>query len=288
MKQAIILLGAAALLFASCTGNKAKNADATVVHPTIPVAKGIPRILFMGNSHTEYYVSLPTLFKEMCTFNKQQIIVDKFVTMSVDLNDIYKDHEAEADAAFAKTDADGNYYEMVVLQEKTPTAYDDLAAYKANVKMIVDKIKKNSPAAAIYIYEGMSFLPYEGDGKKYSSCLETMNENALEVMKESGNAGLFRIGDAAKDAYDGKEGYIHETAGKDNLRFGDNTLHFTNDGGFLEAVLLYATIFNKNPEIPTEMTFSTGTSDNDEMKKMEVAKAVSNPKALATIAFNNK
>lgn len=65
-------------------------------------------------------------------------------------------------------DKDGNYYDYVVLQESTPVALSELDKYKENVKMIVDKIHKNSPDVAIYIYEGMSPIPFtDSEYKEY-------------------------------------------------------------------------------------------------------------------------
>ncbi|MBD2768751.1 hypothetical protein IC235_12725 [Hymenobacter sp. BT664] len=298
MKKALLLLGAIAVFGSSCqdvgtsdnTGGTAssKDSEGAIVRPKAPVAQGKPRILFVGNSHTEYYISLPTVFGELCEANNQPMSVDKLVTMGVDISDIYNDHKAEAEKNFAKADTDGNYYDYVLLQEQTPVALEEVDKYKAQVKMMAEKIRKNSPGAAIYIYEGMSPVPYEGDGEEFNQYHEEMRKNALAVMQESGNAGLFRLGDAIKDAYEGKEGYKHEINGKDNLRFGHNSLHILNDGGFTAAVLLYATIFDKAPQIPEQLTLSTGIGDDDGMKKMPVAQAVSNPKALAAIALNNK
>lgn len=298
MKKTFLLFGAIAVFLSSCgdtgtsgsTGATANDKDAveTIAHPKAPVAQGKPRILFVGNSHTEYYTSMPTMFGELCEANNQPMDVDKLVTMAVDISEIYTDHKAEAEKDFAKKDADGNYYDYVLLQEKTPVALQEVDKYKANVKMMAEKIRKNSPGAAIYIYEGMSPVPYEGDGSEFNQYHEEMRKNALAVMQESGNAGLFRLGDAIKDAYEGKEGYKYEVNGKDNLRFGENTLHMLNDAGFTAAVLLYATIFDKAPQIPGQLTLSKGTGDDDGMKKMPVAQGVSNPKALAAIAVNNK
>jgi hypothetical protein len=291
MKKSILLFGAIVILFTACKNNASSTAESTsskgtVVHPKIPKAEGTPRILFVGNSHTEYFTSMPVLFDELCKASNQLMNVDKLVTMGVAINEIYTDHAAEADKNFANKDADGNYYDFVVLQEKTPTALQEPETYKANVKMIVDKIRKNSPGAAIYIYEGMGPLPY-GD-KEYEQYYEEMKKNATAVVEASGNAGLLRVGDAVKDAYDGKDNYKYLVGNKDNLRFGSNTLHLLNDGGYMQAVLLYATIFDKMPTIPAELTLSTGTGDNDEMKKQPVAKAISNPKALEAIAFSNR
>ena len=300
MKRSILLFGMAIALLTSCknsntsgsgttaAGDGKENNAESIQHPKIPAAQGTPRILFVGNSHTEFFVSMPKLFEEICAANKQPMAVDKLVTMAVDISEIYNDHKDAAEKEFAKADDDGNYYDYVVLQEKTPVALQELDKYKANVKMIVEKIRKNSPGAAVYIYEGMSPVPYEKDSKEYQQYYEEMRNNAVAVMKESGNAGLLRLGDAVKDAYNGKEGYQYMVGGKDNLRFGENTLHALNDAGFLEAVLLYATIFDKKPQIPAELTLSAGTGDNDGMKKMAVAQNVSNANALAEIAYKNR
>lgn len=299
MKQTSLLWCAAIAVLTSCNNGPAGTAgDAgktaagmateSLPRPKAPVAQGAPRILFVGNSHTEFFVSMPQLFAELCATNNQPMEVDKLVTMAVAIDEIYNDHKEEAEKDFAKTDADGNYYDYVVLQEKTPVALQEPDKYKANVKMLVDKIRKNSPGAAVYIYEGMSPVPYDKGGKEFKDYHEEMRSNALAVMKESGNAGLLRMGDAVKDAYEGKQGYQYEVDGKDRLRFGENTLHALNDAGFMEAVLLYAALFDKQPKIPESLTLSAGTGDNDGMKKMPVAQGVSNPKALAAIAFENR
>ena len=290
MKKHILLFGIAAILLSSCN-NKAASGDASkteesVARPKAPKAQGPPRILFIGNSHTEYFVSAPVLFDEICKANNQQMNIDQLVTMGVSIEKIYADHQAVAEQNFAKTDADGNYYDYVVLQESTPVALGEPDKYEANVKMMVEKIRKNSPDVAIYIYEGMSPTPFTDS--EYKDYYNEMRNNAVAVTKAIKNAGLLRVGDAINDAYNGKNDYKYLVGNKDNLRYGENTLHLLNDGGFMQAVLLYATIFDKKPTLPKELTLSTGTGDNDEMKKQEVSKAISNPKALEEIAFSNR
>lgn len=296
MKRYLLLL-ISGLTIASCNSNSQAGSeknnstteivdDKSMPRPSLPKAIGAPRILFVGNSHTEYYVSLPVMFDELCQASNQPMNVDKLVTMGVSIQEIYDDHKVEAEEDFAKTDADSNYYDIVVLQEKTPTAFQELDQYKANVKMMVDKIRKNSPGAAIYIYQGMSPVPFD-DGD-YEEGYKEMRKNAMAVVNDNVNAGLFRVGDAIKDAYDGKDGYQYNVAGKDRLRFGQNTLHLLNDGGYLEAVLLYATIFRKMPTVPAALTLCTGTNDDDEMKKQPIGQAISNPKALDKIALGNR
>jgi len=290
MKKHILLFGFAALFLSSCN-KKSETAETSstteaIAHPKAPKAQGAPRILFIGNSHTEYFVSAPTLFAEFCKANSQLMNVDQMVTMGVSIDKIYADHKVEAEQNFAKKDADGNYYDYVVIQESTPVALAEPEKYEANVKMITEKIRKNSPDVAIYIYEGMSPLAFTDP--EYKDYFNELRKNTVAVTKETKNSGMLRVGDAINDAYNGKNGYKYLVANKDNLRFGENTLHLLNDGGFMQAVLLYATIFDKKPTLPKELTLSTGTDDNDEMKKQEVSKTISNVKALEEIAFSNR
>jgi hypothetical protein len=291
MKKHILLFGIAAILFTSCkdksgTADNQTSKEETTLKPKAPKAVGSPRILFVGNSHTEYFVSTPILFGEICQANNQPMNIDQLITMGVSIDEVYADHKKEADQNFAKTDKDGNYYDYVILQESTPVAGGEPDKYKSNVDMIVEKIHKNSPDAAIYIYEGMSPIPFTDT--EYIEYYDIMRTNAVEVVKTTKNAGLLRVGDAVNDAYNGKNGYKYLVANKDNLRYGENTLHLLNDGGFMQGALLFATIFNKKPIMPKELTLSTGTGDNDDMKKQYVSKAISNPKALEEIAFSNR
>jgi hypothetical protein len=291
MKKHFLVFGIVAILFSACNNKttSTENSTATsekMAHPKAPKAEGSPRILFIGNSHTEFFVSAPVLFGEICKANNQPMIIDQLVTMGVSVEKIYADHKKEAEQNFAKTDKDGNYYDYVVIQESTPVALAELDKYQANVKMITDKIRKNSPDAAFYIYEGMSPLPITDS--EYKDYFDEIRKNAISVVESTKNSGLLRVGDAINDAYNGKNGYKYLVANKDNLRYGENTLHLLNDGGYLQGALLFATIFDKKPIMPKELTLCTGTGDNDDMKKQDVSKAISNPKALEEIAFSNR
>lgn len=115
-----------------------------------------------------------------------------------------------------------------------------------------------------------------------------MRRNAISVIEFIKNAGLLRVGDAVKDAYNGKNGYKYLVENKDNLRYGKHTLHLINDGGFMQAILLYATIFDQKPIIPKKLLLITGTGYFDAMRKQEVVKAITNPEALKEIAYSNR
>ncbi|WP_431244689.1 hypothetical protein ACQ9BO_10720 [Flavobacterium sp. P21] len=289
MKKQISLFAIIAIIFTACNnkGNDITiNADG-IVKPKAPKAEGFKRLLFIGNNHTEYFVSAPTLFQELCNANNQAVIVQQLTTMGVPLDKVYDTNKTEANQNFSNRDKDGNYYDYVILQESTPIALTDLEKYRSNLKMIVEKIHVNSPDVAIYIYEGMSPVPYTDS--KFNEYHEEMRKNALLAMVYIKNAGLLRVGDAIKDAYEGKSGYNYLVNNKDNLRFEqNNTFLVLNDGGFLQATLLYATIFDKKPIIPKKLILSTGTGNDDCMRRQEVAKVISNPKALEDLAFRNR
>ncbi|MRX67356.1 hypothetical protein SAMN06265349_1011039 [Flavobacterium resistens] len=289
MKKHIFLFAVVAILLTACNNkeNDITVSEDGIVKPKAPKAEGFKRLLFIGNNHTEYFVSTPTLFQELCNANNQSVSVQQLITMGVPLDKVYDTNKTEANQNFSNRDKDGNYYDYVILQESTPIALSALEKYRSNLKMLVEKIHVNSPDVAIYIYEGMSPVSYTDS--KFNEYHEEMRKNALLAMVFIKNAGLLRVGDAIKDAYDGKKGYNYLLNNKDNLRYEqNNTFLVLNDGGFLQATLLYATIFDKRPIIPKKLILSTGINDDDCMRRQEVAKAISNPKALEEIAFSNR
>jgi len=276
------------ILLISCNNFKSENPITSngISKPKPPKTVGPPRILFIGNSHIEYFVSTPTLFQELCNANNQNINIQQLITIGVPLNKVYFTNKTEADQNFSNIDKDGNYYDYVIIQESTPIALTNLSKYRDNLKLFAEKIHKNSPEAAIYVYQNMSPLSYANS--EYNNYYIELRKNAILAAAFIKNAGVLRVGDAVKDAYEGKNGYKYLTNNKDHLRDGKNTLHFINDGGFLQAVLIYSTLFDKMPIIPKKLILSTGTGDNDNMRKQEVTKAITNIKALKEIAFSNR
>ncbi|WP_276380721.1 hypothetical protein [Flavobacterium sp. H4147] len=287
-KHVFFFSSIASFLFISCNNFTSENpisADG-IRKPKAPKAIGPPRILFIGNSQIEYFVSAPTLFQELCNANNVNINVQQLITMGVGLDKVYYTNKTEANQNFSNIDKDGNYYDYVVLQESTPTALTNVEKYRTNLKLIAEKIHKNSPDAAIYVYQNIPPLPYTNSD--YNEYYKELRKNTILATAFIKNAGMLRVGDAVTDAYEGKHGYQYLKNNKDNLRFGQSTLHFLNDGGFLQAVLLYVTLFDKKPIIPKKLILSTGTGDHDNLRKQEVSKAISNPKALEEIALSNR
>lgn len=286
-------LGLVACKKSETTTPKNDKAATSEIKQDIPKATapansvGPKRILFVGNSHTEYFVSLPTLFSDIAKENGQDIKVDELVEMGISLQEIYDTDKTKAEKLFAKTDPDGNYYDYVVLQEKTPVAVDEAQTYKKSVGQYIEKIRKNSPNSAVYLYEVMSPADYMSK-KDYESYWSASRKNALAIANANSNVGVFRLGDAVKAAYEGKQSYQYKVNGKDNLRYGQNTLHMLNDAGFMASTLLYATLFGNEPKLPKELTFRTDPDGDTRLKKQAITTVVSNPDALFKIAMENK
>jgi len=289
MKKHILIFSIIAIFYSCNKYTSTENHvgfEKNIPHPKPPKNSGPPRILFIGNSQTEYFVSAPIMFAEFCRANNKRMYVDQLITVGVALPTVYSTNKTEANQNFSNQDKDGNYYDYVIIQEATPVALFEVDNYKANVKMIVEKIHKNSPDVAVYIYQGIPPVAYtDSDYLEYHN---KMRKNAISIMGFIKNAGLLRVGDAVKDAYDGKKGYKYLVGNKDNLRYGKQTLHLINDGGFMQAILLYSTIFDTKPIIPKKLLLITGTGYYDSMRKQEVTKAISNPSALNEIAFSNR
>ena len=282
----LLMLGAVGLSLYSCIRSTERQQEVLenldVKKPVPPPNDGIVRVLFVGNSHTEYYVSLPYMFEALCIENGKNVEIDELVVMGASIDEILEESEDEAKELFSMTDEDGNYYDHVILQERSVVAVLELKQYKRNCKSVMERASINSPDAAVHVYELMSFVEYNDSDFNYYK-----NEaliNSAEVANSLKNAGVLRIGSAIADAYDGIEGYEAFINGKDMLRYGENTLHLLNDGGFLSGVLLYQAIFDDLPQIPAQLPLSTGIGDNDDISMQDVNTAISNADALLKIA----
>lgn len=283
MKNFILCSLAIGVLFFTSCGSESKE---SISKPTPPKSEGPVRVLFVGNSHTEYYASFPKMLEALTKANNKQVEVFTLIEMGVSIDKILSANQDKADQLFAKTDTDGNFLDYIILQESTPVAIEEEDEYKANCKAVHDLVVKNSPDVATYIYELAVPLDYtDSDYKEYQKIL---TQNAMSVVKSLPNAGKLPFAQAIKDAYEGKEGYSAEKDGKDVLRFTDNSHHMLNDAVFMNSIILYQYLFNETPQIPQQLPLGTGTGDDDKIVLMNVSEGVSNPSALEKIAASYK
>lgn len=289
MKKIFVTVLTGTLLLTSCGfGNKSQSNDAAILEkelvakPTPPKAEGSIRILFVGNSHTEYFVSFPEALKALAKENNKDIEVSTLIEMGVSIDKIFSANKSKANKLFAETDSDGNYFDYIILQESTPVAIQNKSQFESDCKMIRDAVVKNSPEVATYIYELAS--PFDADDSDYKEYQKVLNDNVVAVAKSLPNTGVLQFATALAYAYSGKEDYVAVKDGKDLLRHTDNSHHMLNDALFLNSIVLYRSLFGESPKMPQQLPLTTGTSDNDDIKVMDVSEGVSNPTALEKIA----
>jgi hypothetical protein len=260
--------------------------EEVVKKPVPPKSEGPVRVLFVGNSHTEYYVSFPEILKALVKENNKSVEVETLLEMGVSIDKILSSNKTKADKLFSQEDQDGNYYDYIILQESTPVAAQSLKQYKSDCKTMYDLVSKQSPDVAIYIYELMS--PFSTSDLNFQPVQKILISNASDVAKSLPNAGVLKFASVLRTAYRGEEGYSAKKNGIDQLRSTDNSYHILNDGAFLNSIFLYKTLFNEDPKIPQKLPLATGIGDNDTIELLEVSEVISNPKALEKIALSYK
>lgn len=289
MRKNILYALLLSLTLGSC-GEKMDDANymttAFLAQPTPPATEGPLRLLFVGNSHTEYFASFPKMLEALAKSNNKSLEVMKLVDMGVSIDQILVANQEEVDNLFSATDTDGNYFDFLILQESTPVVIQELTNYQANVKSVHDLITANSPGVATYIY-GLT-APFDYHDPDYSVYQSILQENGVIVAQSTPNTGYLNFAGVLGAAYRGKEGYVALVDGKDRLRFTDSSHHMLNDAVFINSLVLYKTLFGEMPEIPQQLPLSTGTGDKDIIQMMNVATGISNPNALIKIAANFK
>lgn len=260
--------------------------ESTVAKPTAPKAEGNVRVLFVGNSHTEYFVSFPKALEVLCKENGKNVEVLTLVEMGVGIDKIVSSNKSKADKMFEQTDADGNYIDFIIMQESTPIAIQEVEKFNSNTKMLHDLAVKNSPDVATYVYQLMA--PFDFGSSDFKDYQTVIFDNVTNVAKSLPNAGVINFATVLASAYEGKEGYVSKKDNVDLLRFTDTSKHMLNDAVFVNSIYLYETLFGETPKIPKQLPLATGTGDNDGIKMMDVSKGVSNPDALLKIATSFK
>lgn len=280
-------------MLASCnsgtnkTGEKTEPQEEVIARPTPPKSEGpIRRVLFVGNSHTEYFASFPLMLEALTKENGKQVEVSTLIEMGVSIDKIISANKDKASKLFAKKDADGNYFDFIILQESTPVAIQYQNQYLKDCEMVHNMAILNSPDVATYIYELM--YPSDYNDSDYQEGQKILTDNAVKVAKSLPNTGVLKFATILGSAYQGKEGYTAIKNGQDILRHNDSSHHMLNDAVFMNSIVLYQTLFGETPKIPQQLPLSTGTGDRDEIASIDVNKGISNPDALEKIAATYK
>ncbi|TWP29119.1 hypothetical protein ETU08_04195 [Apibacter muscae] len=262
-----------------------KQEEITYKKPTPPKSEGPIRVLFVGNSHTEFIISYPKILEALAKANDKKVEIETLLEMGVSVDKILSYNKSKAEKLFAKKDTDGNYFDYVIIQESTPVAIDETDEYLNDSKKVIELISKNSPEVATYIYELAS--PFNVTDSDFNSIKDHLSKRAQEVAKQLTNAEVLPIGTILASAYNNDKGYTAVKDGKDLLRNTDNSKHPLNDAGFLNSIVIYKFLFGETPKIPNQLPLAKGNEPGNFILQ-DVDKAVSNPKALEEIAASFK
>jgi len=231
------------------------------VHPKPePTVNKAYNILLIGNSHTEYCTSIPKLFNEIAKFNNKVVEVFTKVEEGTSLKILLDEENAKTINVMDSADADGNYFDFVVLQESTGIVLNEYEAYKSNLQNWQNSLKAQSPNARYLLYQSMSPYDFFTDLSTFNSVHTDIGKTMDKLLNEISNSRIYGVGKCIKEAYEKSEGYDPARSNEDQLRYGDDAMHQRNDAGFLSAVLLYYQIYNETPQIPEKLDLNNNAS----------------------------
>lgn len=82
------------------SNDSSSESKETVAKPTAPKSEGTVRVLFVGNSHTEYFVSFPKVLEALCKENGKNVEVLSLLQMGEGIDKIISSNKSAADKMF--------------------------------------------------------------------------------------------------------------------------------------------------------------------------------------------
>lgn len=229
------------------------------------------RILFIGNSFTNYG-PVPELISEIAVnFGKEKPYV-KNVSVNGKALGFHCQHEPTLKAI------DEGGWDFVVLQEYSTNPTDNAgnpAEFKENAAWLYDRVKKSSPDAKVVLYEtwarheahsiykekfGSRYEMQEQLIKHYHDCAENYIP-AYSQSEKKNDILLAPVGEVWEKNYLWKNIMLH----------GDDLYHAGNVGQFLNAMVIYAAIYDAKVEGVKPLN---GVSEGDAEYLAEVADQV--------------
>ena len=229
------------------------------------------RILFIGNSFTNYG-PIPELVQEIAeNFGQEKPYVQNAAVNGKSFA-FHRQHEPTLKAI------DKGGWDFVVLQEYSTNPTDNAgnpAEFKANAAWLYDRIKKASPEAKVVLYEtwarhemhdiykdkfGSRLEMQEQLIKHYHDCAENYIPGHCESEMKN-DILLAPVGEVWQKNYMQKNIMLH----------GDDLYHAGNVGQFVNALVIYATIYDAEV---TGVKPVNGVSDGEAEYLAEVADMV--------------
>lgn len=220
------------------------------------------RILFIGNSFTEYNNMPRRLFEPICKKAGYTVVVDAVTRGSYIL-------ESFANASDAYGERVDRYlrekeYDAVIIQEQSHRPISDYASFERGVKALAKKVSANG--ADLFLYEtwgykaGHGGLPsYGGSTRKMAEKLQTAYAKAAKAV----GAKVIPAGAAMLDVYTNHKSKIE--------LYEPDLYHPSNTGSVLVAYTAFETIFGVDVRT---VNYRYGTTEHNSILKEAAHNAV--------------
>ena len=162
------------------------------------------RVLFVGNSFTEFNNLANDIFKPMCNQAGYNVIVDTVTRGSY----ILENFANSADPYGAKIDEflNANKYDILILQEQSHRPISDFDSFLRGAKRLSEKAKENG--GDVYLYETWGYKTGNGALVSFGGTTKVMAEQlseAYEEVAEEIDATVIHAGLAMLDVYEKHE-----------------------------------------------------------------------------------
>ncbi|MFC1975375.1 DUF4886 domain-containing protein [Chloroflexota bacterium] len=243
--QRVVCIGLVVLFLAGCRGTDVKpTATFTPAPPITPQWRDTTlRILFIGNSYTNYHESLPQMFANLAQSGGHEVEVDVSAPGGWSLT-----RHIEARRTLSKIDAQ---WDLVVLQESGSIAS---VASKCKKQMypavhtLNERISATGAHIVFFMQWGCRDGTYNCDKRDFDEMQAQLHSCYMDIANEL-NAMVAPVGIAWQTAV---------TQAPQLGLWRIDGLHSSESGNYLAACVFYAVVYHQSPE---GLTYPAGLTE---------------------------
>lgn len=213
------------------------------------------RILFIGNSFTDYNNLANDIFKPLCETAGYNVVVDT-VTRGAYILELFA-NSADAKGALVDQHLQEHKYDVVILQEQSNRPISDYESFRRGVHGLAEKVKENG--ADLYLYETWGYKTGNQSlasfGGSTAEMARRLSNAYMKVAKEV-DAKIIHAGIAMLDVY---------VNHKDDIElYQPDLYHPSYEGSTLVAYTMLCTIFGVDVR---NVDYSSGSRMRDKIMK---------------------
>lgn len=213
------------------------------------------RILFIGNSFTDYNNLANDIFKPLCEAAGYNVVVDT-VTRGAYILELFA-NSADEKGALVDQHLQEHKYDVVILQEQSNRPISDYESFRRGVHGLAEKVKENG--ADLYLYETWGYKTgnqsLDSFGGSTAEMARRLSNAYMKVAKEV-DAKIIHAGIAMLDVY---------VNHKDDIElYQPDLYHPSYEGSTLVAYTMLCTIFGVDVR---NVDYSSGSRMRDKIMK---------------------